>query len=65
MFMKEEYNQKNMKKEGGKRKEREGKGRGKNGKEGKKEERKKKRRSDSLDLAGSGLSYFEGGFLKS
>ena len=45
----------------GKRKK---KPRGKKGEEKKEKRRKKKRRRDSLDSGGSGLSHFEGDFLK-
>ena len=57
MFMKEKYKQKNVNKE---RRRKEGKER--EGKKGKM--KKKKMRRDSLDLGGSGLSHFEGDFLK-
>ena len=47
-------------KEEGKRNEEKGRGE----RRGNKEERKKKRMRDSLDQGGSGLSHFEGDFLK-
>ena len=57
MFMNYKYNQKNVKRKEEKEEE----------KKERREERKneeKKRRRDSLDLGGSGLSHFEGDFLK-
>ena len=52
MFMKDKYKQKTVVKEGNRKKKKKG------------ERRKKKRRRDSLDPCGSGLSHFEGDFLK-
>ena len=61
MFMKETYKQKNVKRKGTSKKEAKRKKRERR-KERKKEEKKKRR--DSLDSGGSGLSHFEGDFLK-
>ena len=60
MFMKEKYKQKNVKRKGTSKK----KPRGKKREEKKGKMRKKRERRDSLDPVGSGLSHFEGDFLK-
>ena len=59
-----EIQARNMNRKGTSKKKTRGKKGEKKIKEKKKKKRKRKRRRDSLDPSGSGLSHFEGNFLK-